>query len=203
MITTGFSVLNWPIVLDREALIKYFKNSTFSQHLDLKEVDSRLCVKDNNLSWNGPDQNITYICAALADYLRNAMLQSNSSFSCETVFSHESKLEFMIDAKSQRYKIYLYFISTEQPLINIDRIQNRVEQGGHFVPEDKIKSRYYRTMENLLPAIRLADKAYLFDNSGIEDGRMFQNFAEVEEGEISLLTHTAPAWFEKYILQKL
>ncbi len=203
MITTGFSVLNWPIVLDREALIKYFKNSTFSQHLDLKEVDSRLCVKDNNLSWNGPDQNITYICAALADYLRNAMLQSNSSFSCETVFSHESKLEFMIDAKSQRYKIYLYFISTEQPLINIDRIQNRVEQGGHFVPEDKIKSRYYRTMENLLPAIRLADKAYLFDNSGIEDGRMFQNFAEVEEGEISFLTHTAPAWFEKYILQKL
>jgi predicted ABC-type ATPase len=109
----------------------------------------------------------------------------------------------MADAKTLGYKVYLYFISTEQPLINIDRIQNRVDQGGHSVPEKKIWSRYYRTMDNLLSAIRLADKAYLFDNSSIESGKMFQNFAEIHKGDISLLSDTAPAWFNTYILDKL
>ncbi|PKL22043.1 MAG: hypothetical protein CVV48_04800 [Spirochaetae bacterium HGW-Spirochaetae-4] len=203
LITTGFSVSNWPIVLEKEVIIEYFKNSTFSLHLDIDEVSEGLSVKDNSLSWNKSEQRITYVCAALADYLRHAMLQSNSSFSCETVFSHVSKLEFMKDAKSQGYKVYLYFISTEQPLINIDRIQNRVDQGGHSVPDEKICSRYYRTMDNLLSAVRLADKAYLFDNSGIEDGKMFQNFAEIQRGEVSLLTDTTPAWFEEYILNRL
>ena len=137
-------------------IIEYFKNSTFSQHLDINEISKGLEVKDNSLSWNRPEQQISYVCAALADYLRYVMLQSNSSFSCETVFSHESKLDFMTDAKSLGYKVYLYFISTELPLINIDRIYNRVEQGGHSVPEEKIRSRYYRTMDNLLTAVRLA-----------------------------------------------
>jgi predicted ABC-type ATPase len=189
--------------LEKDVILEYFKNSTFSQHLELDEISEALHIKDNNLSWKGSDQHITYFCAALADYLRYAMLQSNSSFSCETVFSHKSKLEFMADAKSKGYKVYLYFISTQQPLINIDRIHNRVEQGGHSVPEEKINSRYYRTMDNLLAAVRLADKAYLFDNSGIETGKIFQNFAVVQNGEISMLADTAPVWFEEYILSRL
>lgn len=107
LITTGFSVSNWPIILEKDVILEYFKNSTFSQHLELDEISEALHIKDNNLSWKGSDQHITYFCAALADYLRYAMLQSNSSFSCETVFSHKSKLEFMADAKSKGYKVYL------------------------------------------------------------------------------------------------
>jgi predicted ABC-type ATPase len=203
LITTGFSVSNWPIVLKKNVIIEYLIKSSFLQHLDIDEISKGLCVKDNSLSWNRSEELLTYISAALADYVRYAMLQSNSSYSCETVFSHESKLKFMADAKTLGYKVYLYFISTEQPLINIDRIQNRVDQGGHSVPEKKIWSRYYRTMDNLLSAIRLADKAYLFDNSSIESGKMFQNFAEIHKGDISLLSDTAPAWFNTYILDKL
>lgn len=58
-------------------------------------------------------------------------------------------------------------------------------------------------MKKLLPAIRLADKSYLFDNSGIGAGKVFHNFAEVQDGEISLLSDSAPAWFEEYFLKKL
>lgn len=137
LFTTGFSISNWPIILKKSIIIEYFKNSTFSKHLDFDEIAKGLYIKENNISWNLSDRHITYICAALADYLRHSMLQSNSSFSCETVFSHESKLEFMVNAKSLGYKIYLYFISTERPSINIDRIQNRIKQGGHSVPNQK------------------------------------------------------------------
>lgn len=201
--TTGFSISNWPIILEKEALLGFLRNSSFSKHLNQNEIADGLWIHNKIITWKSSIDHLTYLCAALADYLRKVMLLSESSFSCETVFSHESKLAFMEDAKAQGYFIYLYFISTEAPLINIDRINNRVEQGGHSVPQDKIESRYYRTMENLLPAIRLADKSYLFDNSGIEAGKVFHNFAEVHKGEISLLTDSAPAWFEDYILKKL
>ena len=76
-------------------------------------------------------------------------------------------------------KIYLYYIATKNPAINIERVDNRVEEGGHFVPKDKIESRYYKTMENLYSAILLSDKAYLFDNSNDEEKRTYSNFAKV------------------------
>ncbi len=86
-----------------------------------------------------------YIQSAMADYLRSRMLHAPSSFACETVFSHESKLAFLSDARANGFKTYLYFISTEKPLINIDRVQVRTELGGHSVPREKIESRYWRT----------------------------------------------------------
>jgi len=42
---------------------------------------------------------------------------------------------------------------------------NRVETGGYSVPDEKIISRYSRTMNNLFEALKISDKAYIFDNS--------------------------------------
>jgi len=77
------------------------------------------------------------------------MLKANSSFSFETVFSHPSKVDFLADAKNAGFKIYLYFVATENPIINQERVQIRVDLGGHDVPKDKIISRYHRTMDYL------------------------------------------------------
>lgn len=49
--------------------------------------------------------------------------------------------------------------------MNISRVKNRVQKGGHDVDTEKIISRYTNTLENLYPALKLVDKAYLFDNS--------------------------------------
>lgn len=61
------------------------------------------------------------------------MLDSDSSFSFESVFSHPSKIDELINAKRKQYKIYLYFIATEAPSINTERVSNRVQLGGHDV----------------------------------------------------------------------
>ncbi|MDQ3108696.1 MAG: hypothetical protein M3R17_02285 [Bacteroidota bacterium] len=50
----------------------------------------------------------------------------------------------MKQAKAEGYKVYLYFVSTENPEINKERVQLRVRNNGHDVPPDKIVSRYYR-----------------------------------------------------------
>lgn len=201
--TTGFSLANWPITIDKDSIISYFSESTFSALLDVSCLIDGLHVEGNYLLWDASEEHITYVCAAMADYLRSRMLHAPSSFACETVFSHESKLAFLSDARANGFKIYLYFISTEKPLINIDRVEVRTELGGHSVPREKIESRYWRTMENLLPAILLADKSFLFDNSESRATGVFDNFAEVTDGEISLIGDTVPHWFERHVLSKI
>jgi predicted ABC-type ATPase len=136
----------------------------------------------------------------LADYIREQLLNSAcDKFSFETVMSHPSKLEFIKLARSQGYRIYLYFVSLEDPQMNVERVEARVRQGGHDVPKDKIISRYERTMNYLLDAIRLVDRAYLFDNSSEKTIL----FAIYQSNEISLEGNDIPAWFQKYVLDKL
>lgn len=106
-----------------------------------------------------------------ADRLREACLLEGRSFCFETVMSHPSKIEILRRAKALGFFIVLYFVSTENPAINIDRVANRVKLGGHDVPKSLIEARYYRTMSMLPDAMAHSDQIYLFDNSRIENGK--------------------------------
>lgn len=143
----------------------------------------------------------------IADFLRKKLLQERKKFSFETVFSHPSKLQFMQDAVSAGYKVYLYFVSTEDPDINVYRVkQVRVAEGGHDVPEDKIESRYFRSLELLYAAAQMAYQVYFFDNS--RDGEEFSLFAhfKVAKGEkrwSDINVRLVPRWFVKYYSRKI
>lgn len=103
-----------------------------------------------------------------AERRRQACLSDRRSFTFETVFSHHSKVEFIREAKKRGYHVTLNFVTTENPAVNIARVEKRVREGGHFVAADKIVSRYYRAMANLPAASLLVDEAALFDNSSHE-----------------------------------
>ena len=121
------------------------------------------------------------------------------------MFSHPGKLDLMKSASEAGYKVYLYFISTEDPAINVERVKKiRVKQGGHDVPEDKIISRYARTMELLDEALELCYHAYLWDNS--KAGAGSELFGEMKRGEQGVQwtvdTDKVPLWFMRYVLLK-
>src|SRR5690606_17629996 len=110
-------------------------------------------------------KHIEHLAQLIARYLRESLLNMGKRFSFETVFSHESNLDMMRRAAEKGYKVYLYFVSTESPEINKYRVKLRVANGGHDVPEDKIESRYYRSLSLLYTAAQIAYQAYFFDNS--------------------------------------
>ncbi|MDR1211654.1 MAG: hypothetical protein LBK40_05420 [Spirochaetaceae bacterium] len=85
----------------------------------------------------------------------------------------------------------------------MERVKNRVERGGHNVPEEKIKERYSRTMENLSAAFLLAHRVYFFDNSSSKESQAYQYFAEKRDNQLYITGDSAPAWFEKNILSKI
>ncbi len=108
---------------------------------------------------------IEYSAFLEADQRRQEALKEGKSFSFETVFSHPSKIDFIAAAKLRGFRVRLYFVSTENSLLNVARVQLRVTKGGHDVPVDKIIARYRRTMSHLAPACMKIDEAFLFDNS--------------------------------------
>jgi predicted ABC-type ATPase len=56
--------------------------------------------------------------------------------------SHFSKIDFMRKASENGFKVYCYFVCTSDPDINLNRVANRIQQGGHAVDPEKIVSRY-------------------------------------------------------------
>jgi len=137
----------------------------------------------------------------IADFLRKKLLAEERKFSFETVFSHPSKLEIMRNAVENGYKVYLYFVSTESPEINKYRVLERTRKGGHDVPSHKIESRYYRSLELLFEASKLAYQAFFFDNS--EDGtqsKMFAHFKNIDGKKKwnKISNKNTPNWFKKY-----
>lgn len=143
-----------------------------------------------------PDAEInSYLSAVVADYLRIALIAAYVPFTFETVMSSAGKLDVLREARAAGFKTYLYFVTTDDPLINVTRVQNRVARGGHPVSEEAIRRRYRQSLANLPAAARLADQTYLFDNSTEGDGLTALPIAQIEDGILEILVDEAPRWF--------
>jgi predicted ABC-type ATPase len=147
---------------------------------------------------------VEHLAQIIADFLRKELLRNHKKFSFETVFSHKSKLEIMQQARQAGYKVYLYFVSTNSPAINVERVALRVKKGGHDVPRDKIISRYSRSLNLLFEAAQLTHQTFFFDNSK-EQPHLFTNFKLVNGKKEwkPISKKDAPDWFIKYYAQKV
>lgn len=68
------------------------------------------------------------------------------SFAIETTLSGKNILKIITKAKSLNYKIILVYSFLESCTVCINRVKNRVANGGHNVPEVDIIRRYYKSI---------------------------------------------------------
>ncbi len=135
-----------------------------------------------------------YIAAKAADRRRHNFVKAGRSFCMETVFSDQQgdKIEFLKNAQRRGYTIFLVFICVEDPEMCIARVYQRVEDGGHDVPDDKIRERFSRSLNNLRAAIGIVDKLYLFDNSFFDTP--YRHLANFEQGKLVWHAKRLPTW---------
>jgi predicted ABC-type ATPase len=182
-------------------VLQFFGSSSFLIFAGFNRAANQLSFANGRLDFARVEVN-SYLASVATDFLRHKLLEQRISFTFETVMSHPSKVEFLEQAQQEGYRTYLYFIATDDPAINISRVRNRVTQGGHDVPENKIVSRYERSLDLLMGAIRHTNRAYIFDNSGDNRARIW--LAEITEGrELEMKTEQAPAWFRRSVLEKI
>lgn len=168
-----------------------------------KEKSSiNIFYSDNNIVIKDGLTPGVYDAAITADFIRFALLEQNNTFTFETVLSHSSKLNFLMQAKALGYKNYLYFVCTVHPSINIARVEQRVILGGHNVPTDKIVKRYVSSLELLPDLIPQTYRTYLIDNSTESSDTTL--IAEIDKGQTFIpRSQHVPWWVNEYVIKKL
>ena len=179
----------------------FLLQSTLLSQADLLPQVPMLKWTGGKLQFDGVEVN-SYWASVLADFIRHKLLASKTSFTFETVMSSPDKVDFLHKAQQAGFRTYLYYVATEDPEINISRVSNRVKQGGHPVPEDKIRKRYLGSLALLPQAVAFADRAFIFDNSSHAGSHIL--VAEVTHGEeVEMKTDSMPYWFKSALWDKL
>ena len=107
--------------------------------------------------------------AHLAEQQRESLLLSGFSFCFETVYSHPSKVDFVARAKALGYEVILVLIHLNNASLNQARIVQRISEGGHYVPAEKVISRIPRLLKNVKASLPLCDQVRLVDNSSADN----------------------------------
>ncbi|KPX12077.1 hypothetical protein, partial [Pseudomonas syringae] len=164
----GFIDLSpFSVSLDQQAFQDFFTSHPLIVREQLGAQAEHFTVVGQSLMIDAIQIN-SYHSSVVADFIRHQLLEQAASFTFETVMSDRSKVDFIKKARSLGYRTYLYFVSTEAPEININRVAIRVGEGGHDVKPETIRARYHRCLALLPEAIQASSRAYLFDNSGAE-----------------------------------
>lgn len=95
-----------------------------------------------------------------------ALIQDGKTFAFETTCAgrgHVRTLQFCRAAGYRQTLIYLWLSSPEAA---VARVARRVAQGGHRIPEEIIRRRYFAGVRNMRQLyLPLVDVAYIYDNS--------------------------------------
>ncbi|MFN0189012.1 MAG: zeta toxin family protein [Bacteroidia bacterium] len=94
------------------------------------------------------------------------LLYSNESFAFETTLASRNYKNKILLAKSNNYTVTLIFFWLKNIELAKERVQTRVSEGGHNIPNNVIERRYFRGIKNLFDIyLPIVDGALIFDNS--------------------------------------
>ena len=101
---------------------------------------------------------------------------------------------YMDRARELGYEIHLIFVALDNPERCIARIRARSLRGGHFIPDADVRRRYKRSIANLPEALRAADIAKVYDNSGDKHRLVLT----VQRGVVINRLAALPPWAQRY-----
>lgn len=143
----------------------------------------------------------SYEAARIAAEMRIQLLQQGESFCFETVFSHPSKIDFVAEAKALGYEIILVFIHLDTVSLNQARISQRVREGGHSVPDEKVINRIPRSLEFIKRTLPLCDAAFILNNSRTDNP--FQQIATLRKGRLVMVQKPLAEWTNRILADYL
>lgn len=98
--------------------------------------------------------------------IHNHVRQGNS-FAFETTLSGRRYTKLIPVWQSQGYHVKLFFLQLQSPELSIARVRQRVQAGGHDIPEQVIRRRFSAGLDNFNQQYKsVVDEWILYDNSG-------------------------------------
>jgi len=94
------------------------------------------------------------------------LLGSGEDFAIETTLATRSYVQLVRRARALGYKVSLIYIWLSSPQMAMERVAERVRNGGHNIPEDVINRRYFKGLNNLFKLFMpICDTWLIADNS--------------------------------------
>lgn len=91
---------------------------------------------------------------------------AKANFGFETTLSGVTYLKILAKLKRARYRIELFFLWLPSAESAVTRVANRVQEGGHAVPEEDVRRRYTAGLRNFFRRYRrIMDAWWLYDSS--------------------------------------
>lgn len=144
----------------------------------------------------GDPAGVALSAGRLALERRSSCLANGIDFAIETTLAGAGVLALMKQAKEQGFEINLIYVAVDDPERSVQRVRERVAQGGHSVPPEDVRRRYARSMANVSEAIRIADVSALFDNSELRHEKV----VEAQSGVVLWTAPSLPDWARRVLL---
>lgn len=109
-----------------------------------------------------------------------SLLSDNDSFAFETTLSTKSYVNFIELAKQSDYQVTCMFFWLDSEELAFLRVENRVKEGGHNIPEEVIRRRYRNGLKNFFSLYLPILDNWLFVNNS---GDNYEIIAEGSSGE--------------------
>ncbi len=98
-----------------------------------------------------------------------------ADFAFETTLAGRSHINLFKKLKQDWWQVVLFFLWIPNAVFSKSRVRERVEHGGHDIPDGTIYRRFPRIMHNLVNIYSmLCDKIFYYDNSGSEPVLVFE-----------------------------
>lgn len=92
--------------------------------------------------------------------------EARSDFAFETTLSGRAYVPLLRRVKQSGFRLHMFYLWIPGAELALLRIRDRVEGGGHNVPEHDVRRRFGRSLTNLFSLYRpLLDTLHFFDNS--------------------------------------
>jgi len=88
------------------------------------------------------------------------------SFAFETTLASRLFADWLSELKRAGYRTSVTFLSLPSPELAVERVKHRIASGGHSVPDDIIRRRFVRGLQNLMKLyMPIIDEWVVYDNS--------------------------------------
>lgn len=101
--------------------------------------------------------------------LRQAMADG-TDFAFETTLGGNTIPRLLRDA-CQTHDVAIWFCGLNSVALHIARVADRVSQGGHDIPHEKIRARFDSARENLIELLPHLAELHVYDNSARADAK--------------------------------
>lgn len=96
-----------------------------------------------------------------------SLIDKGQDFAFETTLSTKSYKLLVEDAKKSNYSVTLIFFYLSSQELAVKRVETRVKEGGHNIPEKVIRRRYENGLKNFFNIFRpIVDEWMFIENSG-------------------------------------